>query len=70
MRKFLGSMFERMAAWLNKRSPQQEDLEKKELVYPSPFLEEVPIVAHEVPSPKIKNPDRDNPNWATRLPEL
>lgn len=54
MRKFLGAMFERMAAWLNKRSPQQEDLEKKEGVYTPSFLEEVPTVAHEVPSPKIK----------------
>jgi plasmid replication initiation protein len=27
---------------------------EKELVYPSHFLEEVPIIVHEVPSPKIK----------------
>lgn len=54
MRKFLGSMFERMAAWLNKRSPQQEDLEKKEFCHPSSFLEEATTTSHEVPSPKIK----------------
>ena len=54
MRKFLGSFFERMAAWLNKRSPQQEDLQKKKGFYQPPFLEEAPIVAYEVPSPKIK----------------
>jgi plasmid replication initiation protein len=54
MRKFLGSVFERMAAWLNKKSPQQEDLKKKEVETTTPFLEEVSIVSHEVPSPRIK----------------
>lgn len=54
MRKFLGSMFERIAAWLNKRPPQQEDMEKKEIGIPSPFSQDVPIVSHKVPDRKIK----------------
>ena len=56
MRKFLGSMFERIATWFNKRLPQQENLEKRETGKPPPFSEEIPIIAHEVPSPKIKKP--------------
>lgn len=54
MRKFLGSMFGRMATWLNKESPPQENLEKKECGYHTPFLEEVPIVVHEISSQKTK----------------
>jgi plasmid replication initiation protein len=49
-------MFEKMGTWLNKGLPQQENLEKKEVDRPPPFLEEIPIVIHEVPSPKIKKP--------------
>jgi plasmid replication initiation protein len=47
-------MFERIATWLNKRLPQQENLEKREAGKPPPFSEEIPIIIHEVPSPKIK----------------
>lgn len=48
MRKFLGSMFERLAAWLNKRSPQQEVVEKEvEGSIPPPCLEESHSVLEE-----------------------
>lgn len=56
MRKFLGSMLEKMVTWLNKGLPQQENLEKKEAAHPPPFSEEIPLVAHEAPSPKTKKP--------------
>lgn len=50
MRKFLGYMFERMAEWLNKRSPQGGgfELEKEEILSPTP------------PTP-LKNPADDRP---------
>jgi hypothetical protein len=40
MRKFLGTMFERIAAWLNKRDPRQENMEKNGGSSLPPFLEE------------------------------
>ena len=43
MRKFLGTMFERIAAWLNKRDPQQENMEKKDGISLPLFLEETPV---------------------------
>ena len=61
MRKFLVFMFEKMLTWLNKGLPQQKNLEKKEAGKPPPFSEEILIVAHEVPSPKIKKPPDSSP---------
>lgn len=52
MRKFLGYIFERIATWLNKGLPQQENLEKKEADKAPPFSEEIPIIAQSLP--KIK----------------
>ena len=58
MRKFLGSIFERLAAWLNRRSPQQEDVEKKEGINPPPFLEETPVGTDVKKEKKPKQADR------------
>jgi plasmid replication initiation protein len=53
MRKFLGSMLERLAAWLNKK-PQQEDFEKLP-------IEESLSVVHEQPTPKVsEKPEKAN----------
>lgn len=43
MRKFLGTMFEKIAAWLNKRDLRQENMEKKDGISLPPFLEETPV---------------------------
>jgi plasmid replication initiation protein len=70
MRKLLGAMFERIAAWLNKRSPQQEDGEKKDIGSPTfstkspdnlgdneaqnPIFEEQQVIVNDTPSLKVK----------------
>lgn len=70
MRKLLGAMFERIAAWLNKGSSQQEDVEKKDIGIPTfpkkspdnldeneakdPIFEEQQVIVNDTPSLKAK----------------
>ena len=58
MRKFLGTMFERIAAWLNKRDPQQENMEKKDGISLPLFLEETPVDTDVKKEKKPKQIDR------------
>lgn len=61
MRKFLGSMFEKLAAWLNKKHPQQEVFEKLP-------IEESMVVVHESPALKgKKNPGKKARRLGTEI---
>lgn len=58
MRKFLGTMFERIAAWLNKRDPRQENMEKKDGISTPHFLEETTVGTDAKKEEKPKQIDR------------
>lgn len=73
MRKFLGSMLERLAAWLNKNSHQQEDLERNDVGCTSLALEETSVstdIKKEKTTKQKNNKQEGTTNSEKSLPTL